>query len=95
MGDETGINMLEIHTTLAHVVHEMERIGGVIEKEGEKNNLDHEQIKKQLVALDKQQALTDTQLKIQIGKISAIISALTAVALWLLKSGAIAAWGAP
>lgn len=95
MGDDTGINMLEIHTTLAHVVHEMERIGGVIEKDGEKNTIDHDQIKKQLNALDKQQALTDTQLKIQIGKVSAIISAITAVTLWLLKSGALAAWGTP
>ena len=88
---ETDINLLEIHTTLAHVVKEMDRIGRVVDESDSKNQLDHDAIKSQLADLDKRLCLTDKDVKIQIGKVSSMVATVTAILLWLLKSGIIAA----
>ncbi len=100
-----SVNLVEIVSTLGHVVREMERLGNVVSEEGRDTRQRFDDLKvevaackteltKQISDLDKAQALTDKEIRVQISKVSAIVSALTGIAIWVLKSGVFAALAA-
>lgn len=89
------INLLEIHTTLSHVVQEMNRIGEVVSETQRDNSSEHDAIKGQLADLDKRLAIADKDIKNQIARISGITAMIVSFILWALKSGLLAAMGGP
>ena len=85
------VDLVQIASTLNHVVKEMTRLGDVVGEEARETRAEIASIRKEMAELDKAQALTKTELRNFIAKVSAGVSALTALALWLIKSGVLAA----
>ena len=105
MSDEikvTGsVNLVEVVANLNHAVKEMERLGEYVRDEGKDNRRRFDEVKTEVVACKSElkgeisavvlaQKLTDKDVRMFVGKLSAVVSAATAVAGWLLKSGIIA-----
>jgi t-SNARE complex subunit (syntaxin) len=100
MADEitvTGsVNLIEVVSTLNHVVQEMARLGDVVAEEGRDTRQRFDSLKNEVTQcktdltqkisdLDKAQALTDKEVKKQIAKVSGIVSGVIGIALWILK----------
>jgi hypothetical protein len=96
------VDIVKVVSTLDYVVKEMERIGDVVEEQGKEAIKTREELrleiaglrdymKDEIACLDKAQTLTDRELKWFVAKVSTVAATAVSAALWILKSGVLAA----